>query len=119
MSYKHATLIQARKHSNYFANQCPSLPRLAVYSYRGLYSKVLQCAVLLIPSHPQSTLQAMPSACIQTTLTKGKTLSGTMKYIVNTDKFKQVVSTHTCHHFIDKWATKSCKYGGLEGKDTK
>ena len=61
----------------------------------------------------------MPSACIQTTLIKGKTLSGTMKYIVNTEKFKQVVSTHTCHHFIDKWATKSCKYGGLEGKDTK
>merc|ERR1711971_174688 len=47
--------------------------------------------------------------------TKGKTLSGTMKYIVNTDKFKQIVSTHTCYHFIDKWATKSCKYGGLEG----
>ena len=68
---------------------------------------------------PQSTLQAKPVAYIKITLTKGKTLSGTMKYIVNTDKFKQVVSTHTCHHFIDKWATKSCKYGGLEGKDTK
>ena len=68
---------------------------------------------------PQSTLQAKPVAYIKITLTKGKTLSGTMKYIVNTDKFKQVVSTHTCHHFIDRWATKSCKYGGLEGKDTK
>jgi hypothetical protein len=57
----------------------------------------------------------MAVACIKTILTKAQNLAGTMKYIVNTEKFKQVVSTHTCRHFTDKWETKSCKYGGLEG----
>jgi hypothetical protein len=39
-------LIQARKHSNFFANQGLSLPPLDADSYRGLCSKVLQqCAV--------------------------------------------------------------------------
>ena len=44
MSCKLATLIPARKHSNFFANQGLSSPPLAADSYRGLYSKVLQSA---------------------------------------------------------------------------
>ena len=46
MSCKLATLIQASKHSKFFANQGLSLPPLAANSYRGLYCKVLQCAVV-------------------------------------------------------------------------
>jgi hypothetical protein len=48
MSCKLATLIQAQKHSIFFANQGLSLPPLAADSYRGLYSKVLQCEVVAL-----------------------------------------------------------------------
>ena len=48
--------------------------------------------------------------------TKGKSSTGTWKYIINTDKYQQVVSTQTCQHFTDKLQPKSCQYGGSYGK---
>jgi hypothetical protein len=54
MSCKLATLIKARKHGKFFANQDLSLPPLAADSFRGLYSKVLQCALLYeLPLNPK------------------------------------------------------------------
>ena len=34
---------------------------------------------------------------------------------MNTDKYKQVVSTHICKHFNDLDETESCTYDGVEG----
>ena len=54
MSCKLATLIKLRKHGKFFANQGLSLPPLAADSFRGLYSKVLQCALLYeLPLNPK------------------------------------------------------------------
>ena len=48
--------------------------------------------------------------------TKGKSSTGTWKYIINTEKYQQVVSTQTCQHFTDEYQPKSCLYGGETGK---
>ena len=46
---------------------------------------------------------------------KAKNLSGEWKYIINTDKYKQVISTHTCSHITDEYPETSCLYGGKPG----
>ena len=48
--------------------------------------------------------------------TKGKSSTGTWKYIINTDKYQQVVSTQTCQHFTDEYQPKSCLYAGTTGR---
>ena len=47
--------------------------------------------------------------------TKAKSISGKWKYIVNTENYRQVVSTHICRHFTNERDPTSCTYGGEEG----
>ena len=47
--------------------------------------------------------------------TKAISTSGKLKYIVNTDNYKQIVSTSICRHLTKTRESTSCKYGGLEG----
>jgi hypothetical protein len=70
MSCKLATLIQARKHSKFFANQGLSLPPLAADSYRGLYSKVLQCALWSLASEILATMKELASSYFTLKVTK-------------------------------------------------
>ena len=47
--------------------------------------------------------------------TKAISTSGKLKYIVNTDNYKQIVSTSICRHLTKTRESTSCKYGGVEG----
>ena len=47
--------------------------------------------------------------------TKAKNHEGKWKYIVNTDKYQQVVSTHVCRHFTNQDESTHCTYAGVEG----
>ena len=47
---------------------------------------------------------------------KAKSVSGVWKYLINTEKYKQVVSSNTCQHSTNQRIEKSCQYGGVTGR---
>ena len=47
---------------------------------------------------------------------QAKSVSGVWKYLINTKKYKQVVSSNMCQHSTNQRVEKSCQYGGVTGR---